>query len=146
MSKAIKKRSISMSEEKTLFDEGMSEGALDVRMLFRDTLTREILKSRLDRWRFAADVSRLSRHELSKDMLDKCTSSNFDYGLRAESLPAVLYVLQSLEPARALLASIGSEVIAPEESEFVRLLRLERESTRLNDQISGLRAKLGIRK
>ncbi len=146
MSRSIKKRSMGMSAEKTLFDEGVSDGGLDVRMIFRDTITREISKSRLSRWQFAAEVSRLSGHELSKDMLDKCTSGNFDYGLRAESLPAVLYVLQSLEPARALLAAIESDVIAPEESEFVKLLRLERQKATLDDQISGLRAKLGIRK
>lgn len=146
MSKAIKKGSTSMSRERNLFDEGMSDGALDVRMRFRDTLSKEISRSGLTRWQCAAEVSRLSGHELTKDMLDKCTSGNFDYGLRAEALPAFLYTLQSLEPVKAMLAAIGSEVIPPEESEFVRLLRLERESARIDDQISGLRAKLGIRK
>ncbi len=146
MSKLKKNCSSHMSGERTLFDEGMSDGALDVRMLFRDTISKEIGKSRLSRWQFAAEVSRLSGHELSKDMLDKCTSSNFDYGLRAESLPAILCVLQSLEPARALLAAIGSDVVAPDEGDYLKLMRLEKESARLNDQMSSLRAKLGIRK
>ncbi len=146
MSKVKKDLHMPASSQGHLFDESLSDGALDVRMAFRDTVSRVITRSGMDRWRIAGEISRLSGHELSKDMLDKCTSSNFDYGLRAESLPALMRVLQSLDPVRVLLNPLGCEAADPTETEFVRLARLEKKHAELFEELATLRAKLGIRK
>lgn len=138
-----------LSAQERLFDSGAPDGALDVRLPFRASISRalgRLSKSAISRWHIAAETSRLNGRELSKDILDKCTSSNLDYGLRAEDLPGLFYVLQDLEPLRVLLSSIGCEVIDEKESEFVRLARLERENAELQGEITRLRSKLGIRR
>ncbi len=139
MSNLSKKTHITLSNQGSLFDNGLADGALDVRMAFRDCLSKELSRSKLSRWQAAAEISRLSGREISKDMLDKCTSGNFDYGLRAEDLTAVICVLQTLNP-------VGCEAADPTESELVKLARLEQRNADLGAEIAALRAKLRIRK
>jgi hypothetical protein len=121
----------------TLFD-----NALDVRMSFRGILSKALSQHSQSRWHIAAEVSRLSGHELSKDMLDKVCSSNFDYGLRAEDLPAVLCVIQNLDPVRGLLLPLGCEVVDPREGKFIRLAWLERKGAKLQAEIQRIRHEL----
>ncbi len=78
-------------------------------------------------------------------MLDKYTSSNLDYGLRAEDLPALLYVLQSLEPVSVLLQAVGADAIDHKESKLIRYARLEQKKAELDAEMARLRHELNIR-
>ena len=52
----------------------------------------------------------------------------------------------SLEPGRVLFQPLGCDLVDPQESELVRLARLEQDNTRLQEEIIALRHKLGIRR
>jgi len=146
MSKAKKELLIGTSAQCSLFESPIVEGALDVSLAFRDALSKALSRCKLSRWQVAAMMSELTRRNISKDMLDKYTSHNLDFGLRAEVLPALLYIVQSLDPARTLLSPVGGEVIDPGESKYVKLARLEQENQRLQNEMSKLRHELGIHK
>jgi hypothetical protein len=135
-----------LSSQGSLFDTEITEGALDVSLIFRDSLSKALTRCKDSRWQAAAKISELTRHNITKDMLDKYTSSNLDYGFRAEGLTAFCAVTGSIEPFRALLAPIKCEVVDPTESKYIKLARLERENARLQEEIARLRVDLGIRK
>jgi hypothetical protein len=145
MSKGKKDLHNGLSNQGSLFDTKVSEGSLDLSMAFRDTLTRLFSGCKDSRFIIAAKISEASKKDISKDMLDKCTSSNTDYGLRAEHLPAVCYVTHSLDPARVLLAPLGAAVLGPEEADYVRLARLVQEDQKRQLEIAQLKARLGIK-
>jgi len=145
MSNCKKKLHTEMSDQGRLFDSEIIEGALDVSLSFRGALSKAISRCKDSRWQIAAKISELTNRNISKDMLDKYTSSNLDYALRAEDLTAFCAVTKSLEPFRVLLEPLGCEVVDPKESKYVRLVRLERENARLQQEIERLRYELGIK-
>lgn len=133
-----------MSAQGTLFDSEITEGALDVSMAFRDSLSKDLRKHKESRWQVAAKMSELCGRNISKDMLDKYTSSNPDYSMRAEDLTAFCAVTKSVAPIKALLEPLGCDVVTPEESEFVRLARLERKRVEIETEIAQIRHRVGI--
>jgi hypothetical protein len=134
-----------LSAQEKLFDPGMSEGDLDVSMIFRDALSQALRKTDVSRHMVAARISELTNHSISKDMLDKYTSSNLDYGFRAEDLTAFCHAVGSIEPFRVLLAPLGYEIISPEESNFVKIARLEKKRGDIDAELAELRHRAGIR-
>lgn len=146
MSKLKKDLHIQSPDQGRLFDSEIVEGALNVSMEFRAALSRAISKCKESRYQIAAKISELARHDISKDMLDKYTSSNLDYGLRAEDLPAALKAIGSLAPGRVLFEPLGCDLVDPQESELVKLARLEQENSKLQGEIWALRHRLGIRR
>lgn len=145
MSKRVHGRDKTLSAQQGLFDTGLSEGALDIGLGLRQCLSRTIGESGLDRYRVAAEVSRLTGSTVSKEMLDKYTSSNPDYCIKAEILPAVCHVLGSLEPFRYLLEPLGSDVLNPEDKDLIELARLQEEERRIQSKILQIRAKRGLK-
>ncbi len=145
MSKKRKDLNGLLSNQGMLFDTEIIEGALDVSMTFRDSLTRVIRKHNESRWQLVAKISELVGRSISKDMLDKYTSSNPEYGMRAEDLPAFCAVTRNIEPFQILLEPIRHEVIGPEEGAYLKLARIERQMAELNAEAAKIRAKLGIR-
>jgi len=146
MSKSKRDLHIGVSAQDGLFDNAPVEGALDVSLAFRDALSKALGRCKESRWQVAARISELTGRNISKDMLDKYTSSNLDYALRAEDLPAVLYVTQSLEPIRALLVPVGADAVDPKESKLVKLARMEQEKSRIDADMTQLKHELGIHK
>jgi len=148
MSKRKKALHIGPSAQGRLFDSSpaITEGELDMSMAFRDSLSKALRGCRESRWQIAARISEAVGRNISKDMLDKYTSSNSEYGYRAEDLTAFCLVTGTLEPFRTLLSPLSSEVIDPEESKLVRLARLERKSAELEGEMAKLRSELGIRR
>ncbi len=144
MSKKRKDLNGLLSNQGCLFDTEIVEGALDVSMAFRDSLTQALRKHNEGRWQVAAKVSELVGRSISKDMLDKYTSSNPEYGMRAEDLPAFCAVTRSIEPFRTLLDPLNHEVISPEEGDFVRLARIERKVAELSGEAAKIRSRLGL--
>lgn len=146
MSKTKKDLHIGTPDQGSLFDSDLEAGTLNVSLAFRDKLSKAITKCRYSTWQVAALISRLSGHNVSEDMLNKIKASDPAYALRAEDLPAVLYVTQSLEPARVIVEAIGGTVSDHNESKFVKLARLEHDNARLQGEIIKLKTELGIRK
>lgn len=145
MSKRNMKLDERLSAQASLFDTDVAEGMFDISLGFRQCLSRTIHGSGKDRYHVAAEVSRLTRSSVSKEMLDKYTGSDTAYGMRAEALPALCHSIGSLEPFRYLLDPLGSDVLNPEDRDLVRLARLEEEKRRLDMEIMSLRQKRGIR-
>ncbi|RJQ21985.1 MAG: hypothetical protein C4560_02890 [Nitrospiraceae bacterium] len=146
MSKTKKDLHTGTSEQGSLFDSDLEAGTLDVSMPFRDALSKAIRKCQYSTWQVAALISRLSGHNVSEDMLNKVKASDPAYALRAEDLPAIIYVTQSLEPARVLMEAVGGTVSDHNESKFVKLARLEQDNARLQGEIIKLKSELGIRR
>lgn len=143
----IKKKDLHrlLSTQQVLFDTQLSEGDLDVSLAFRDAVSKALRRTNVSRYQIAGRISELSRHNVSKDMLDKITSSNLDYGLRAEDLPALIMATGSVEPAEVLLNPLGYEIVSPEEGDYVRIARLEKQRSQLDAEIAKLRTKAGIK-
>lgn len=125
MSKRNTKTGHSTSAQTGLFDTGLGEGALDISLGFRPCLSRAISACGKDRYYIAAEVSRLIKGNFSKDMLDKYTSSDASYGIRAEVLTALCHVIGSLEPFRYLLEPLGSDVLDPADRDLIELARIQ---------------------
>jgi len=145
MTKSKKDLLTGMSAQQTFFDKELVEGCLDVSMAFRASLSKAISGLAHSRWQIAARISELANRNISKDMLDKYTSSNLDYALHAEDLPALCHVCGSIEPAQILLDPLGYEVISPTDGDLVRLARLEKQKVILDMKINDLRRKAGLR-
>ncbi len=136
-----------MSVQQKLFDNQITEGPLDVSMLFRDSLEKAVRALTSDsRYIVAAKISELVGRAISKDMLDKYTSNNQDYGLRAEHLPAFCVATQSVEPFKVLLAPLGHEVISPEDGKLVKLAKLTQRRRELDAEILRLEVSAGIKR
>ena len=134
----------SASRQGALFDTTLSEGSLDISLNFRHTLSAAMHKCGKDRYQIAAEVSRLSGKEISKEMLDKCCGSDTTYGLRAELLPAINYVV-SVEPARVLMQPTGWDILSPEDGDLVKLARLMEHRRTIDEEIMTLRTKRGLK-
>lgn len=146
MSKRKQQKGYSSSGQQGLFDTGLEEGALDISLGFRQCLSRTISASGKDRYHIAAEVSRLTKSNFSKDMLDKYTGSDASYGIRAEVLTALCYVLGSMEPFRYLLEPLDADVLNPEDKDMVKLARLQEKRKEIDLEIMELSRKRGLLK
>ena len=129
-----------------LFDNEISEGALALNFAFRDVLSKALSKCRESRWQVAAKISELTKHNINKDLIDKYTSSNLSYALRAEDLPAFCFVTNNLQPFEVLLRPLGCEIVDPHESKQMKLARLQQKEAKLKAEIAALRDELGLSK
>jgi hypothetical protein len=145
MSKRTLVKANGLSGQQGLFDTGVIEGGLDIALGFRQCLSRSIHRSGKDRYLIAAEISQACKRDMTKDMLDKYTSSDPAYGMRAEVLTAFCHSVGTLEPFRYLLEALGADVINPEDRKFLHLARLEDERRRLDGEIQNLRAQCGIK-
>jgi hypothetical protein len=135
----------SLSAQGGLFDSPIAEGALDVSLSFRDVLSKTLSACKDSRYQVAAKISELTRHNMSKEMLDKYTSSNGDYCFRAEDLAAFCAVVGSLEPFRALLEPLGCEVVGPEDSKLLKLTKKRQERAKMDEEIAPLERETGVK-
>lgn len=145
MSKRNAATGYEMSRQVDLFDTELEEGSMDVSLGFRQCLSRAISACGKDRYHVAAEVSRLTRTNFSKDMLDKYTSSDIAYGIRAEVLPAACRVISSFEPFHYLLEPLKAEVVTAGDMKFLRLARLEEQRRQLEAEIMQVRSQCGIK-
>ncbi len=145
MSKLKGKKATGAAIQEGLFDSGLAEGALDISLGLRQCLSRAISGSGRDRYHIAAEISRLTRTNFSKDMLDKYTSSNLEYGIRAEILTAFCHVTGNLEPFRYLLEPLGSDVLNPEDRDLIELARLQEQERIIQGKIMSIRHRRGLK-
>lgn len=134
-----------MSAQQGLFDTGLGEGSLDISLGFRQGLSRAISACGMNRYHIAAEISRLTQSNISKDMLDKYTSSDLSYGLRAEIIPAFCHVTGTLDPVRQLVDPLGADVVNPEDRDLLELARLLEEQKKIESKIMTIRARRGIK-
>jgi hypothetical protein len=134
-----------LSNQGGLFDTGFGEGAFDVSLGLRQCFSREITASRLDRYRVAAELSRLTKSTISKEMLDKFTGSDPAYGMRAEVLTAFCAILGTLEPFSYLLEPLGCDVLTEADKDLVELARLQEQEKAIQMKIMSIRQKRNLK-
>jgi hypothetical protein len=145
MSNHLHKRHQPTSAQRDLFDTTLAEGTFDISLGFRQCLSRSIHNCGKDRYQIAGEVARLTSSNFSKDMLDKYTSSDSSYGLRAEVLTALCYVIGCMEPFRYLLEPVDHDVLNPEDKDLVKLARLTEQRLTIDNEINQLRSKRGLK-
>jgi len=133
-----------LTGQKELFATDLSEGSLDVSLAFRGALSKAFSRCKQSRYQIAGLLSEATRRNISKDSLDKFCSSNLDYALRAEDLPAVIAVTQDIGFTQVLLNPVGCEILLPEDSKFVKLARLTQKKKEILSEIARLEAQLGM--
>lgn len=133
-----KNRTQACPGQAALFDNSFPDGSLDVRLAFRDTLSKALRRHKSSRWHVAGEASRLGGREIGKDALDKYVASDFAWGLRAEDLPSIICVLQDIEPLRVLLAPLGIEVLTPDQVRTYKLAELLQRKAAIDAEIARL--------
>lgn len=144
MSKHRRQTEVGVSAQGSLFDIGMSEGSLDIILGLKQLLSRLIAASGKDRYIIAAEISRLTLRDLSKEMLDKITSSDPAYRPDAVMLTAFCRVVGSMDPFHYLLEPLGGEVVTAGDMKFLKLARLEEQRRKLEQEIMAIRKQCGI--
>lgn len=145
MSKNRAKVDKAVSGHPGLFDTELSEGAFDILFGLKQLMSREMRDCGKDRYQIAAEISRLTQRDVSKEMLDKYVSSDPAYRPPGDMLVAFAHVVGSLGVFRYLLEPLGSEVVNPEDVNFLKLARLEEQKRQLDSEIMQVRAKCGIK-
>lgn len=133
------------SDQGNLFDAGLSEGSLDIILGLKQLMSRLISACGKDRYIISAEISRLTLRDLSKEMLDKITSSDPAYRPDAVMLAAFCQVTGSLEPFHYLLEPLGAEVVTAGDMKFLKLARLEEQRRKLEHEIQIVRSQCGIK-
>lgn len=145
MSKQKTKIENGNSSQGNLFDSSLSEGALDIILGLKQLMSRLISACGKDRYMIAAEISRLILRDLSKEMLDKITSSDAAYRPDAVMLVAFCQVTRSLEPFHYLLEPLNAEVVTAGDVKFLKLARLEEQRRKLDHEIQVVRSQCGIK-
>lgn len=134
-----------LSKQQQLFEADMSEGEFDILLGLKQLMSRQISSCGLDRYDIAAGISRLTRRDCTKDMLDKLTSSDLAYEPGVLRLGAFCRVTGTLEPLRYALEPLGAEIVNPEDVKFLKLARLEEQRRKLEQEIQMVRSQCGIK-
>jgi hypothetical protein len=119
------------------------EGSLNLSIAFRNSLAQAIKSTTRSRWEISGHISELLGRNISKDMLDKYTSSCLDTAFRAEELTAFCVATDSIEPIKALIEPLGYELIGPDQADLIRLYKLEQQKSDLEAEIARLKAGKG---
>lgn len=143
MSKRNAKTERGLSAQPGLFDTTLPEGAFDVLLGLKQLMSREM--NGADRYLIAAQISRLTGRDLSKDMLDKYVSSDTSYRPPADMLVAFCHVVGSMGVFRYLLEPLEADVLNPEDKDLVELARLTEQQVTINQRIMQIRSKRGIK-
>ncbi len=135
-----------MSTQQELFPGGMEEGALDIDLGHRQSISKAMHNCGKDRYQIAAEMSRLMKATITKEMLDKYAASAPENGMRASMLSAFCRVTGTFDPIRCLLEPLGADVVNPEDQGLIKWARLTRQRESIDREISELESKNGIRR
>lgn len=131
-----------MASQPGLFDTA-EEGSLDIVLGLKQLLSR-VLKGH-DRYLAAAQISKMTLKDISKDALDKYLSSDPAYQPSALLVTAICKITGSLEPFRYLLEPLDADVVPPEDRDLVEMARLSEERRRIDARLQQLQSKRGMR-
>jgi hypothetical protein len=143
MSKRRDRNATAISAQLALIDTGLAEGALDIGLGLKQLLSRQL--QGLDRWIIAAQISKSTGIEISKDTLDKRLSSDPAYQMYAVHMTAVSQMIGNLKPFQYLLEPLGSDVLNPEDKDLIELARLQEQAKVIETKILTIRQKRGIK-
>lgn len=132
--------------QQELFSSGMDEGALDIDLGHRQILSRAMSNCGKDRYQLAAEMSRLMKATITKEMLDKYAASDTANGIRGAMLAAFCFVTGTYEPISYLLDPLGADVLQPEDQPLIEWARLTRERENIERRLQEIEAKNGIRR
>lgn len=144
MSNRNGKKERGVSGQQGLFDTTLAEGTFDVLLGLKQLLSREM--KGLDRYLIAAQISRLTGRDLSKEMLDKYVGSDLAYRPPADLLVAFCHVVESTKVFSYLLEPLDRDVLHPEDRDLVDLARLQEQQRTIETQIQDIRRKRGLLK
>lgn len=134
----------SISKQQGLFDSGPAEGSLDIVLGLKQLLSR-LLRGH-DRYLVAAQISKATLKEISKDSLDKMLSSDPAYQPSAIQVVAICKICgDSLEPFQYLLEPLGASVLCADGHDLVEVARLQEEERKIKARLSILLAKRGLK-
>lgn len=128
-----------------LFESATAEGALDIDLGLRQSFSRAMHASGKDRYQIAAEMSRLMKTSITKDMLDKYAASEQSNAMKVNALPAFLFVCNTFEPVQHVLHPLGSDVLNPQDRDLIELARLMEQRKIMDTEIARLSAKRGFK-
>jgi len=123
MTKRTGHNATKLSDQMALIDTGLAEGSLDIGLGLKQMISREL--HGLDRWTIAAQISKATGIEISKDTLDKRLSSDPSYQMYAIHLTAIAAITSNLKPFQYLLEPLGSDVLDPADRDLIELARIQ---------------------
>ena len=143
MSKAKHKNEAAISAQMALIDSGLREGSLDISLGLKQILSRQL--HGLDRWRVAAEISKATCVEISKEMLDKRISSAPEYQPYAIHTMAIAAITGDLGVFRYLLEPLGSDVLDPADKDLIELARLQEQQKVIETKIMTIRQRRNLK-
>jgi hypothetical protein len=144
MSKRTPQIDIRLSNQPTLFDTSTPEGIFDVLLGMKQCMSRDMQKCGVDRYHLAAQISRLTRRDLSKDMLDKYVSSDPAYRPTLDMLTAYVHVTGSYAVPNYLLEPLDASVLRPEDKDLFEMARLQEQRKAIDARILEIAGNRGI--
>ncbi len=143
MAKSTRKIDTSSSKQQPLFDTDLTEGSLDIVLGLKQLLSR--LLQGYDRYLVAAQISKATLKDISKDSLDKLLSSNPDYQPSAVQVVAICHITGCLDPFKYLLEPLDADVLHPEDKDLVELARLQEQERTIKTRMQAIMAKRGLK-
>lgn len=145
MSKRRSQIDTGLSNQGNLFDTGGSEGLFDVLLGLKQLMSKQITASGQDRYDIAASVSRMTLRDMSKDMLDKLTSSDPAYEPGVLKLAAFCVSTGSFAPFSYVLNVVNRDVIDPANRDLLRLAQLAEQKRTIELEMQQIQVKRGIK-
>jgi hypothetical protein len=145
MSKRRSQIDTGLSNQGSLFDTGGSEGLFDVLLGLKQLMSKQVAASGQDRYDIAASVSRMTLRDMSKDMLDKLTSSDPAYEPGVLKLAAFCVSTGSFAPFSYVLNVVGRDVIDPSNRDLLRLAQLAEQKRTIELEMQQIQIKRGIK-
>ncbi|WP_316154759.1 phage regulatory CII family protein [Cupriavidus sp. BIC8F] len=120
-------------------EDGCLNIALNVREALADTLAGASERG-MDRYDVATKISRLTTHEFSKHMLDRCCAPSAEgWRFPAEALPALIVATGDYRLLELLAAHCGCRVYRGEEAMLAEIGALTLQVRTANDRLGELR-------
>lgn len=145
MSKRRSQIDTCLSNQGSLFDNGGSEGLFDVLLGLKQLMSKQISNSGQDRYDIAASVSRMTLRDMSKEMLDKLTSSDPAYEPGVLKLAAFCVSTGSFAPFSYVLNVVNRDVIDPANRDLLRLAQLAEQKRTIELEMQQIQVKRGIK-
>lgn len=133
----------SVSKQQALFDNDLAEGSFDICLGLKQMLSRDLRGH--DRYLVAAQISKATLKDVSKDSLDKKLSADPAYQPSALEVTVICKITGNLDPFRYLLEPLDSDVLNPEDRDLIDLARLQEQERIIKAKMDAIRSKRGLK-
>ena len=133
----------SVSKQQALFDNDLAEGSFDICLGLKQMLSRDLRG--YDRYLVAAQISKATLKDVSKDSLDKKLSADPSYQPSALEVTVICKITGNLDPFRYLLEPLDSDVLNPEDRDLIDLARLQEQERIIKAKMDVIRSKRGLK-